>query len=267
MTLERDAEALTQQVAEVETQLDGLPVFRQAEWAARFTGLVQGLTGRVPRLEFDRSRRGISESTSRHPEAAAADGWERLRTATGIARLAHRRQVHGARVAVCREADVATAAGDAEADALVTACDGLLLAVTVADCVPVFAVDPERRLLGLAHAGWRGMAAGVVEATLAALAELGAERGSLRVHLGPAICGRCYEVGPEVLAALGDVPADARRVDLRAVIARRALAAGVGPGRLTVSRLCTRCDRRWFFSYRGGDRGQRMCAFLGWSPG
>ncbi len=268
MSLEGNAGALAREVKEVETRHDGLPVFRLAEWAARFPGLVQGVTGRTPQFEFGRHRASETVQPASGRPLAARDGWERLRRATGIARLAHRRQVHGAQVAFCRNPDVAAAGGAGEADALVTPCDGLLLAVTVADCVPVFAVEPERRLLGLAHAGWRGMAAGVVEAMLAALAELGAELGSLRVHLGPAICGRCYEVGPEVPVALGDVPADSQRVDLRAVIARRTLAAGIPPGQLTVSGLCTRCDRERFFSYRGGDGGRRMCAFLGWSaPG
>jgi YfiH family protein len=149
-------------------------------------------------------------------------------------------------------------------DAIVTARAGVLLAVTVADCVPVFMVDPERRLLGLAHAGWRGAAAGVVESALEAMRRLGADE--LYVHLGPAICGRCYEVGPEVAAALGS-PSETRYVDLRAHLAQGVVAAGVDGGRLTASSGCTRCESASFFSYRGGDRGRRMCAFLGWRAG
>ncbi len=241
--------------SEVEVRLDGLTVFRQPGWATRFPGLVQGLTGREPHLRFGRRENG---------DTGSEEGWERLKRATGLPRLARCRQVHGARVARLGGAKAADWEGG-EADALVTTADGVLLAVTVADCVPVFVVDPDRRLLGLAHAGWRGTAAGVVEATLAALEELGADPASLHLHLGPAICGHCYEVGPEVPAALGGVAAEARRVDLREVIVRRALSAGAMAGQVTVSGLCTRCAPGRFYSYRGGDRGRRMCAFLGWA--
>ncbi len=241
--------------SEVEIRLDGLAVFRQAAWASRFPGLVQGLTGREPRLRFGRGDEG---------EAGPDDGWSRLKRAAGLSRLARCRQVHGARVVGLTGGDMAPGPCG-EADALVTAADDMLLAVTVADCVPVFVVDPERRLLGLAHAGWRGIAAGVVEATLAALHDLGAGPESLHVHLGPAICGRCYEVGPEVPAALGDVPTEAGTVDLRGAIVRRARAVGVAAGQVTVSGHCTLCTRERFYSYRGGDRGRRMCAFLGWA--
>ncbi len=239
---------------EVEVRLDGLAVFRQAAWATRFPGLVQGLTGREPRLRFGRRDEGWGSD----------DGWERLMSAAGISRLARCQQVHGARVVGLSGRDIA-GWECGEADALVTAADDVLLAVTVADCVPVFVVDPERRLLGLAHAGWRGTAAGVVEATLAALQELGARPESLHMHLGPAICGRCYEVGPEVPVALGEAPSEAGTVDLRDVIVRRVLAAGVTPEQVTVSGHCTLCTRERFYSYRGGDRGRRMCAFLGWA--
>src|SRR5690606_18360795 len=89
-------------------------------------------------------------------------------------------------------------------DGHATRAPGLLLAVSVADCVPVSLVDPERRAVALLHAGWRGAAAGILERGLEVLAErLLARPEDLHVHLGPAICGGCYEVGPEVHRALG----------------------------------------------------------------
>jgi YfiH family protein len=156
-------------------------------------------------------------------------------------------------------------AGDA--DALVTERRGLLLAVTVADCVPVFLVDAERGTLGLAHAGWRGTAAGVVERTLEVMGDLGSRVDSLFVHMGPSICGKCYEVGPEVPKALGLAPTTDSLLDLRRAVGDRVLTAGIGPSRLTVSEGCTRCESDRFFSYRGENSGQRMCAFLGWRAG
>ena len=246
---------------EVETRLAELRVFKHSEWSARFPGLVQGITGRAVELDF-----GEPEEPVAARAGGPTDGWALLQSYAGIPRVARCRQVHGAHVITTHEQHPPGVALLGPGDGMVTDRPGVLLAMTVADCVPVFLVDGERRLLGLAHAGWRGSAAGVVGSTLEALRCLGAEVTSLSVHLGPAICGRCYEVGPEVPAALGGPP-EARHVDLRAHIARELAGAGVLGERLTVSTACTRCDSGSFFSYRGGDRGRRMCAFLGWAAG
>ncbi len=242
--------------AELEARLGGITVFACSAWADRFPGLVHGVTTRAAGLRFGSG-----------PDADP-DGWERLREAARFEHLARCRQVHGARVALCRRPPGPPGVHRlAEADALVTPDPGVLLAVTVADCVPVFVVDPDRRVAALAHAGWRGTAAGVVEATLAALRSLGSRPDSWHVYLGPAICKRCYEVGPEVLAALGADAAEGRLLDLRAEVARRARAAGADPARVRVSEACTRCDEGRFYSYRGGAGGRRMCAFVGWAAG
>jgi YfiH family protein len=234
-------------------------------WAERFPRLVQGITGRARDLDF--GARTEPEGPSHGGpalESGKTDGWQRLLSATGVPVIVRCRQIHGSRVMLQNEQSPTGVSVPGEADALVTDRSGLLLAVTVADCVPVFLLDPERLWLGLAHAGWRGTAAGVVEATLATLQDNGADAGSLYVHLGPAICGKCYEVGPEVIEALGGEASGPATVDLRRHIADRVVAAGVDPERLTASGACTRCHSERFFSFRGGDRGRRMCAFLGW---
>jgi YfiH family protein len=245
---------------EVETRLGDLRVFQHAEWAARFPGLVQGITGRAVGLDFS-----MAEQPPADESTTTADGWALLQSFSGIGRVVRCRQVHGADVITYADLHHSGVAVLGRADAVVTDRMGVLLAVTVADCVPVFMVDPERKLLGLAHAGWRGTAAGVVGSTLEAMHRLGADARSLHIHLGPAICGRCYEIGPEVSTALGGSH-ETRHLDLRACIARGLADAGIGGGRLTASAACTRCDSGSFFSYRGGDRQRRMCAFLGW-PG
>lgn len=234
---------------EHEYRLNDLRVFRHSDWLSRFPGLVQGVTARVAELDLSEER--------------LSNAWERLQAATGMRRVARCRQMHGADVVLCDDRQPAGVHCVGEADALVTAGEGVLLVVSVADCVPIFMVDPGQGVLGLAHAGWRGAASGVVGATLARMNQLGADLTSLYVHLGPAICGECYEVGPEVAAALGGLPAGTRRVDLRAHIARSCVRAGVDPERVTVSSGCTRCDSDNFYSYRGGDRNRHMCAFLG----
>ncbi len=249
---------------ERQTRLAGFPVFQHAEWMDRYPTLHQGITGRAPGLDF-----GFLPELNPSAEPVAEDGdpydgWGMLQRGTGIPRVARCRQVHGALVARYQAGGGDGVVVLGEADGLVTDLAGVLLTVTVADCVPVYLLDPLQGVLGLAHAGWRGTAAGVVGATLRAMLPLGARLDSLCAHLGPAICGECYEVGPEVTTALGQPFGEAPYVDLRDVIAGQLRAEGVDPAQVTVSRHCTRCEDRAFYSYRAGDRGRRMCAFLGW---
>ncbi|MDE0357568.1 MAG: polyphenol oxidase family protein, partial [Gammaproteobacteria bacterium] len=118
------------------------------------------------------------------------------------------------------------------------------------------------------HAGWRGVAGGILEAGLAMLEQdFRTPVREAHMHMGPAICGRCYEVGREVHEALG-LPRPASRgqpVDLRRVLVDRALAGGADPAHLTTSSFCTRCADAPFFSHRGGDAG-RQIAVLGITP-
>src|SRR5690606_2097555 len=136
---------------------------------------------------------------------------------------------------------------------------GVLLTVSVADCVPVFLVDERTRAVALLHAGWRGVAAGILTAGIQVLErEAGSEPSDLRVHLGPSICGTCYEVGPEVHEALGlTPPAAPRPVDLRQVLAEQALALGVRAERISRSAYCPRCGDSPFFPHRRGDSGRQ----------
>lgn len=236
---------------------DGVPRLCNPEWAERFPGLCQGTTWRGTDGSFDMGLFGPG------PGREVQGRWELLAGSTGFARVAHGRQVHGARV---------TAHGPGPAGRLlVRACDGhvtdvpgTLLVVATADCVPVSLTLSDSSAVALLHAGWRGVAAGILEAGVERL--LGMTRGSaaaLHLHLGPAICGRCYEVGPEVHGALGvPVPEAPLPIDLRRVLADRAVALGVPRDHVTVSTLCTRCGDAGLFSHRGGDTG-RQVAYLG----
>jgi YfiH family protein len=175
------------------------------------------------------------------------------------------RQVHGSTVVTLRRSPERGVHVAGEADGMTTAQDGVLLAVTVADCVPVYLAGPAGRAVGLVHAGWRGAAAGVLETAIEAMARShGVDPSRLCVHLGPAICGSCYGVGSEVFAALGIDDREPGGLDLRGVLADRALRAGVTTERLTCSSHCTRCDSALLFSHRRqGRRAGRMAAFLG----
>lgn len=189
--------------------------------------------------------------------------WADLRREVDIPRAAHARQVHGARVLAHGVGPPGLLVSEGF-DGHWTMAPGLLLSVSVADCVPIFLTHDEIQVVGILHAGWRGVAAGILEAGVRALAVgAGAEAGGLRMHLGPAICGECYEVGAEVHEALGlPAPEHPAPVDLRTILARRALSLGLPGERVTVSEWCTRCGEVRFFSHRRGD-SQRQVAFIG----
>jgi copper oxidase (laccase) domain-containing protein len=112
-------------------------------------------------------------------------------------------------------------------------------------------------VVALLHSGWRGTAARITPEALAALARYGLPPDELSIHLGPAICGRCYEVSAEVREQLTGQPVTrAGHVDLRSLIAEHATEMGVQ--KITVSALCTRCDNDRFFSHRAGDSGRQI---------
>ncbi|MFT3821729.1 MAG: peptidoglycan editing factor PgeF [Rubrivivax sp.] len=186
-------------------------------------------------------------------------------------------QVHGSRVL---RLDAATAAQPQTADAAITRTPGLACAVFAADCLPVLLCSDDGRIVGAAHAGWRGLAAGVLQATVQAMCDdAGRAPDELQAWLGPCIGPRQFEVGADVLQAFGadpdagDDPAFIRReraggpdgqarwlADLPLLARRRLQAAGVV--RIGGGRWCTVEQRSNFFSFRGGDRLGRFGAAI-----
>lgn len=173
--------------------------------------------------------------------------------------VAWARQVHGADVHVLGSAAEADADAVGDVDALVTALPGTAVGVLVADCVPVLLADPVARVVGAAHAGRRGLVAGVLQAALGALVARGADPARVRAVVGPAISGPRYEV-PEALQreVVAAVPATrcttawgTPGLDLPAGAAAVLRAAGVGDVRPTG--WCTDTDER-FFSHRRAQR-------------
>lgn len=207
--------------------------------------------------------------------AAVAENRRRLAAAIGTVPV-YLRQVHGARVVVLSAADADPARGPPEADAAVTAAVGVACSVQVADCLPVLFAAPDGRAVGAAHAGWRGLAAGVVEGTLRQLCALaGCEPRDVRAWLGPCIGPRSFEVGADVLAAFGVEAAPADRPhfryrprpdgsarwlgDLTGLARERLARAGVA--HVSGGRWCTAEDRSTFFSFRrDGVTGRHVAA-------
>ena len=176
-------------------------------------------------------------------------------------------QVHGADV-IDVDADATHARALPRADAAVTRASGVVLAVRVADCLPVLLCDRSGTTIGVAHAGWRGLAAGVIENTVAAMA---CEPAGIAAWLGPAIGPSAFEVGSEVrdafvapdnAAARAFVPGRARKwlADLYALACQRLARAGVE--RVSGMRACTFSDARRFYSYRRDGATGRMGAFI-----
>jgi hypothetical protein len=165
------------------------------------------------------------------------------------------RQVHGKRVMVHTGGWQGWLRSE-EADGHIATEKGTALTVGIADCVPVFIAHPSG-VIALLHSGWRGTAAGITAEAIASLARNGIPPDELAIHLGPAICGRCYEVSADVREQLTGQPVTRPgHVDLRSLIAEAATETGVQ--KITVSSSCTRCDNDRFFSHRAGDAGRQI---------
>ncbi len=186
---------------------------------------------------------------------AVADNRERFAAAVGLGseRLVVMQQVHGADVAVVDGPVDGPVPG---VDALVTATPGLGLVVLAADCLPVLLTDPRSGVVAVAHAGRQGLVAGVLQAAVEAMAGLGATPSAVSAVVGPAACGRCYEV-PDALAADVERAVPGSRtttrqgtasVDLAAGALALLRSAGVGAG-TTVGGCTLEQPGRWF-SYR-----------------
>jgi YfiH family protein len=186
----------------------------------------------------------------------------RARMAAALAVEPHRLltayQIHSPDVVVADEPWVAD--GRPRADAIVTRTVALAIGVSTADCGPILFADPQARVIGAAHAGWRGALTGVIEATIAAMERLGATRGHIRTAIGPMIRQHNYEVGPDFITRFAAEDASSASFfrpatreghalfDLAGYIAARIERAGVE--QIEDIGLCTYAEPERFFSFR-----------------
>jgi polyphenol oxidase len=237
----------------------------EPEWPvdARIGALMTTRAGGVSAAPFDSLNLGRSAGDER---AAVDENRRRFEAALGVP-TRYLSQVHGAGVVRLTHADTTPC----EADAAITTERGLACTMMVADCLPVLFAAPEVRGVGAAHAGWRGLAGGVLEATVAALCEAsGCAPRELSAWLGPCIGPRRFEVGADVLQAFGPEAAARFAVqpgtdgsprwlaDLPALARDRLQAAGVT--QISGGTWCTACDPSRFFSYRRDGVTGRMAA-------
>jgi hypothetical protein len=226
-------------------QADTLPAF------AAISGLVHGFERRPP---------------ADGPETREASHARVAQALESHGRLLLLKQVHGVAVA--------EAPWDAmpEADAACATAPGLLLGIQTADCFPLLLVDPRRRRVAAAHAGWKGTASGIASRTVEALVLRGSDPGDLVAAIGPGIGACCYEVGEELRRAFGPAPFfrpgpnGRSHLDLRAANARQLEAAGLRPGAVHHVALCTRCRADLYPSFRrDGQAAGRMISFVGFA--
>jgi polyphenol oxidase len=206
----------------------------------------------------------LGRSTPDLPEAVAANERRVLESLQLCDRVARLRLEHGNR---CLEVSSPGLYGPA--DALLTTRPELILWLTVADCFPLILVAGTVRALG--HCGWRGVAEGLVENLIDALARVsGLPPASQRAWIGPGIGPCCFQVGPEVAARFPESasrPTEAgRNLDLRGDILRRCARSGLPPHALLASPFCTSCSPDRFFSHRRDGFPSGRMAALCWDP-
>lgn len=265
-------------------QAGTLPVLVPARWRTAWPDLVAAFStrqGGCSQGPYATLNLGLSTGDERPRVVANRRAlFEALGLAPGT--VAGATQVHGAGVRAAPALSPQPSWPEAgvvalgQGDVLVAEHPGTFLFATFADCVPVLLVDPRRRAAALAHAGWRGTVAGAAAAAVRALRAGGSRPADLHALIGPAIGPCCYEVGPEVAAAVRAALPEPEgllrpgregrsRLDLPEANRRQLLAEGLDPWRVVAAGLCTACRRDLLYSHRAeGGRTGRFAAVLGW---
>lgn len=208
-------------------------------------------------------------------DAPAAVRANRLKLAAALGNMRRpmvfARQVHGAGVHVVSDLP-SPGEEPVEADALVSNRQDVYLGVTVADCVPVLLYDPVRRAVAAVHAGWRGLDAGVLAATVARMADsFGSEPRDVEAAIGPHIGVCCYEVGEDlanrfatVVRAVRTDTSGRQYLSLARVAQHQLQGAGLQPDNVNLSAPCTSCFVESYYSHRAeGGRTGRFAAVIG----
>ncbi|TAL36594.1 MAG: laccase domain-containing protein [Spirochaetes bacterium] len=230
---------------------------KRADGAYVISGMERALVGTVGR-EINRVDYTLDPAAIRHEEKAL------LAPVTGLpgARIVMLQQVHGDTIVDMREPPGEDLPWIAEADALVTALGGLCLVIRTADCIPVFILDPVRRVLGAAHSGWKGTKLEIARLTTRFMKErYGSDPANLRAFVLPGIGPRSYAVNEDVACLFpNDTETREGRIylDLWRHIARSLAAEGVHPDSIFMTGICTLENWKSFFTHRGGDAGRNL---------
>lgn len=199
---------------------------------------------------------------------AVATNREILFQQTGFRDLQYCRQVHGNSVLDVDDPAGASLENLPEADALISARNGVALGIFTADCVPIFILDIHTPAIGIAHAGWRGTFARVAVDTITQMkTRFGTLATNCRIHLGPSIQRCCYTVSTELLTQFaerfGTNVHDGTNLSLQAANVNQLVEAGLPSTSISISPLCTACRTDLFYSHRA-ENGQtgRMLSYI-----
>jgi len=214
----------------------------------------------------NRQIRGLNFGLNTNQDKAIVkDNRELLYDIIGIDehKIAMVHQVHGNRVVYAKKSQ-----SKQKADALVTDRSYLALAIKVADCAAVLLADRENRIIGAAHAGWRGAVSGVIANTVGNMLKLGADVDQIEAYVSPCICQQKFEVGEEVAEQFDNEFVDRKNytkphVNLKGYIKKQLTGEGIKDENIDVDSGCTITDEDKFYSYRREkDNSGRMLALI-----
>jgi YfiH family protein len=174
------------------------------------------------------------------------------------------KQIHSAEVK-----SVYTPGEIAATDALISKSNSIVLSIQVADCIPLFLADPLNGVIGLVHAGWRGVEKGIIPGTVNRMVQNGGSRKEIIAFMGPSIRQCCFEIGPEVskkfpIDCLINGNQDRSFLNLQQVAINQLKDSQVLDKNILLSEECTKCNPDKYFSYRrSGAKAGRMIAVIG----
>jgi len=199
------------------------------------------------------------------PLAPAQRAYLQKNLGVDIPQVFWRKQIHGDDILVVR-GGVGSVKGCPDADAYITDEKNLPIALRTADCVPIFIFDPNRRVIGLAHAGWRGTYKSIALKTVQKMQkEYGCEASDLKVFLGPSIRQCCYKIGEEFRDYFPAYVKDREGhlyADMIGANRDQLLQAGVPRAQILDSGICTCCNKDYFSFRRDGEKAGRMISLM-----
>ncbi|MCI8539002.1 MAG: peptidoglycan editing factor PgeF [Oscillospiraceae bacterium] len=253
-------------------------VYTASDLFTQAGGVIHGFSTRLGGVSTGHlASMNLGTTRGDNPEAVR-ENYRRFFSAVGadLNRIIMSKQVHGDCIRTATSADIKQDLYDPEGyetDGLVTDLPGAALVIFSADCIPVLLYDPVRRVIGAAHAGWRGTAAGIAaKAAQAMMDRYGCQAGDLLAAIGPGISKCCFETHADVANAMMDalgmhalpylttLPAGKFRVDLKGLNARWLINLGVPEERIDLSEACTACLPEKYWSHRvvGEQRGSQI---------
>ena len=241
-------------------------------FSTRLGGVSEGYYASM-NLSFDRGDR----------KEAVAENFRRIGEALGVRceDMVLSRQTHTTNVRIVTDADrgkgITRERDYTDVDGLVTNVPGICLVTSYADCVPLFFVDPVKKVIGLSHSGWRGTVGKIGRKTVELMHErFGSDPADILAAVGPSVCMDCYEVSSDVIEKFKEAfpencweqlfyekPDGKYQLDLWKANELIFLESGILPEHIAVTNVCTHCNSDIFYSHRAaGDKRGNLCAFL-----